>query len=76
MCPFCLLTGIAVASGSISAGGLGAFLIGKARAKHAMNSAGSELESRARGKSSYPPAGETTPPAACRELVTTDEAEF
>jgi len=30
MCPFCILTTVAIVSGSISAGGLGVFLIGKA----------------------------------------------
>jgi hypothetical protein len=46
MCPFCLLTVLALASGTVSAGGVGACLIGKVRAKHAMNSAGNESRPR------------------------------
>jgi hypothetical protein len=33
MCPFCVMTTAAIVSGSISAGGLGTFLIGKAWAR-------------------------------------------
>lgn len=31
MCPFCILTAATIASGALTAGGLGVFLIGRAR---------------------------------------------
>ena len=52
MCPFCMLTAAVIVSGTISAGGLGAFLIGKAKddqaetaaaISHPRNSTGSAI---------------------------------
>jgi hypothetical protein len=62
MCPFCMLTAQVVFSGSISAGVLGAILIGirKSRAAHQMNPAGCELKSPNRRESVQPSPGETT----------------
>lgn len=74
MCPFCVLTAVAVASGSISAGGVGAIFISKARAKHAVNLAGIGHESRLQKKSNPLPTREPGPLAACQELFITDEA--
>jgi hypothetical protein len=75
MCPFCFLTTVAVVSGSISAGGIGAILTGKARSKIVMNSAGIGHKSQSHKSSSSPPIGETIPRVACQTFFSTDESE-
>jgi hypothetical protein len=54
MCPFCLLTAVAVASGAITAGGFGVALIGKTQGKHGMHSDAGEPGSKPQEKSSHP----------------------
>jgi hypothetical protein len=75
MCPFCFLTGVVVASSSISAGGVGAILIGKVRAKHATNAAGTGRESRSYKSSSTPQVGANMPTIASQKLFSLDEVE-
>lgn len=76
MCPFCVLTTIVVASGAISAGGVGAIFIGKRRSKHAMNSAGIAQEpAQEPARFGSLPMQETMSSAAYQKLFTTDEAE-
>jgi hypothetical protein len=75
MCPFCLLTALAVASGAISAGGVvGAIFIAKVRTEHPITPVGNELELRRHEGPNRPQIGETMRSATDQELVNIDEA--
>ncbi len=75
MCPFCFLTAVAVASSSISAGGVGAILIGKARARRATKAAATGHESRPHKSSSAPQAGVNMPAVASQKFFSIHEVE-
>jgi hypothetical protein len=72
MCPFCMLTAITVLSGPISAGGVGAVLVRKMRARPASGSVSDELEPRPQETSGYP---STTVPEE-HESTDSPESQF